>query len=64
MNERRGFWRRNALGGLLYAALYTQTEQSPFLDEFYRRDIEYRIRTVEQPVFGVRDLFARPKNVM
>jgi len=63
-NERRSFWRRNALGGLLYAALYTETEQSPFLDEFHRRNIEQHIRTVEQPVFGVRDLFTRPHDVM
>jgi hypothetical protein len=60
-HERRAYWRRNALGGLLYAALYTETEQSPFLDEFHRRNIESHIRSVEQPVFGTRDLFARPQ---
>jgi hypothetical protein len=63
-HERRSFWRRNALGGLLYAALYTETEKSPFLDEFHRRNIEHHIRTVEQPVFGVRDLFARPQDAV
>ncbi len=63
-HERRSFWRRNALGGLLYAALYTEAEQSPFLDEFHRRNIEQHIRTVEQPVFGMRDLFARPQDVV
>src|ERR1700712_4903529 len=60
-HERRSFWRRNALGGLLYAALYMDAEKSPFLDEFHRRNIESHIRSVEQPVFGVHDLFARPQ---
>jgi hypothetical protein len=63
-HERRTFWRRNALGGLLYASIYTEDADSPFLSEFQRQNIEHHIRTHEQPVFGVRDLFARPQDVM
>ncbi len=59
-NERRTFWRRNALGGILYAAIYTQDAESPFLSEFERRNIEQHIRKMEQPVFGADELFARP----
>jgi hypothetical protein len=58
---RRTFWRRNALGSLLYAAVYTTDSDSPFLSEFYRQNIESRIRSSEQPVFGVHDLFTRPQ---
>lgn len=61
-HERRTFWRRNALGGLLYAAIYTEAGESPFLSEFHRRNIEQHIRHHEQPVFGAVDLFARPDN--
>jgi hypothetical protein len=58
-HERRTFWRRNALGGLLYASIYTKDADSPFLSEFQRQNLEHTIRTHEQPVFGVRDLFTR-----
>jgi len=63
-HERRTFWRRNALGSLLYASIHTEDADSPFLSEFNRQNIESHIRSVEQPVFGVRDLFARPREVM
>lgn len=59
-HERRIFWRRNALGSLFYAALYTEHSDSPFLNAFYRQDIEQRIRRMEQPVFGEHEVFARP----
>jgi hypothetical protein len=57
---RRTFWRRNALGGLYYAALYTENADSAFLSGFHRQNIEQRIRSMEQPVFGEHELFARP----
>lgn len=63
-HERRTFWRRNALGSILYAAIYTEDGESPFLSEFHRRNIEQHIRSIEQPVFGSHDLFARPNEVM
>jgi hypothetical protein len=59
-HERRTFWRRNALGSLLYSAIYTEEAESPFLSEFHRKNIEQHIRTIEEPVFGTQDLFARP----
>ena len=59
-SERRTAWRRNALGGLLYAVIYTKDSGSPFLSEFHRRDIEHHIRKMEQPVFGANDIFAKP----
>jgi hypothetical protein len=58
-HERRLFWRRNALGGLLYAAIYTEEGDSEFLSEFERRNMEQHIRSMEQPAFGAHDLFAR-----
>ncbi len=63
-HERRTFWRRNALGSVLYASIYTEDADSAFLSEFNRQNIESHIRSVEQPVFGARDLFARPREVM
>ena len=60
-HERRTFWRRNALGSLLYASIYTEDGESPFLSEFHRRNIEHHIRSVEQPVMGACDLLARPR---
>ena len=60
-HERRTLWRRNALGGMLYAAIYTEDEESPFLSEFQRKNIEQHIRELEQPVFGKDDLVAGPK---
>jgi len=63
-HERRTFWRRNALGSLLYAAIYTEDADSAFLSEFQRQNIEQHIRIFEQPVFGARDLFARPQDVI
>ena len=59
-HERRIYWRRNAVGSLFYAALYTEPGESPFLSGFYRENIEQHIRSIEQPVFGEHDLFARP----
>jgi hypothetical protein len=58
-HERRTFWRRNALGSLLYAVIYTQDSDSPFLSEFHRQNVAAQIRSVEQPVFGAHDMFAR-----
>ena len=63
-HERRTFWRRNALGSLLYAVIYTEAADSAFLSEFNRQNIEHEIRSREQPVFGAHDLFARPNEVM
>lgn len=63
-HERRTFWRRNALGGLLYAAIYTEAGDSPFLSEFHRQNMEQHIRAMEEPVFSAQDLFARQRNVM
>jgi hypothetical protein len=63
-HEHRTFWRRNALGSLLYAVIYTDEGDSPFLSEFHRQNIESHIRSVEQPVFGARDLFAHSREVM
>ncbi len=60
-HDRRVFWRRNALGGLFYAALYIENGDSPFLSGFHRQNIEQRIRSMEQPVFGEHELFARPE---
>src|SRR5215469_4108935 len=59
-HQRRTLWRRNALGGILYAALYTEDAESPFLSEFHRKNIEHHIRKLEQPVFGAEDLFSGP----
>ena len=59
-HERRTLWRRNALGGILYAAIYTEDEESPFLSEFQRKNIEQHIRKLEQPIFGSDDLFSGP----
>lgn len=61
-HERRTLWRRNALGGILYAAIYTEDGESPFLSEFQRKNIEQHIRKLEQPVFGADDLFAGPSH--
>lgn len=58
-HERRTLWRRNALGGLFYAALYTEDNRSPFLSGFHRQNIEQRIRRMEQPVCGEHELVAR-----
>ncbi len=60
-HERRTLWRRNALGGILYAAIYTEDAESPFLSEFQRKNIEQHIRKLEQPVFGADDLFSGPQ---
>lgn len=57
-HERRVFWRRNALGSLYYAALYTDHSDSPFLSAFNRQSLEQRIRRIEQPVFGEHEVFA------
>ncbi len=59
-HDRRTLWRRNALGGMLYAAIYTEDAESPFLSEFQRKNIEQHIRKLEQPVFGAEDLIAGP----
>jgi|GEM_PF-941354 len=58
-HERRTLWRRNALGGIMYAAIYLQEGDSPFLREFTRKNIEQHIRKLEQPVFGADDLFEK-----
>lgn len=58
-HERRTLWRRNALGGIMYAAIYTDTSESPFLSEFQRRNMEAHIRKLEEPVFGADDLVVR-----
>ena len=58
-HERRTLWRRNALGGLLYAVIYTKENASPFLNEFERTNIETHIRKFEEPVFGADDLIIR-----
>lgn len=57
-HERRVFWRRNALGCLYYASIYTEHEESAFLNAFYRQNIEQHIRKMEQPVFGEHEMFA------
>src|ERR1700722_2357615 len=59
-HERRMLWRRNAVGGMLYAAVYTEDADSPFLSEFQRKNIEHHIRKLEQPVFGADDLLSGP----
>ncbi|HEU5047231.1 MAG TPA: hypothetical protein VFT64_05235 [Rickettsiales bacterium] len=59
-HPRRTLWRRNALGGILYAAIYTEDGESPFLSGFQRKNIEQHIRNFEQPVFGSDDLFSGP----
>jgi hypothetical protein len=59
-HERRTLWRRNALGNVLYAAIYTEDAESAFLSEFQRKNIEQHIRKLEQPVFGDKDLFSGP----
>lgn len=59
-HERRMLWRRNVVGGILYAAVYTEDADSPFLSEFHRKNIEHHIRKLEQPVFGADDLLSGP----
>lgn len=59
-HDRRTMWRRNALGNVLYAAIYTEDAESPFLSEFQRKNIEQHIRKLEQPVFGTADLLSGP----
>ena len=59
-HDRRVFWRRNALGSLFYAVIYTENGDSAFLSGFHRQNIEQRIRSMEQPVFGEHEVFARP----
>lgn len=63
-HERRTVWRRNALGNLLYACIYTQDLDSPFLSSFARQNVEQHIRSREQPMFGMRELFSRPHAAM
>ena len=58
-HDRRTLWRRNALGGVMYAAIYTDEGDSPFLREFNRKNIEQHIRKLEQPVFGGEDLIVK-----
>lgn len=58
-HDRRTLWRRNALGGVYYAVLYTEHDESEFLSAFYRQNIEHHIRQAEQPVFGADDLLTR-----
>jgi hypothetical protein len=45
---------------MLYAVIYTEDAESPFLSEFQRKNIEQHIRQLEQPVFGADDLFSGP----
>jgi len=59
-HERRTLWRRSAVGGMLYAAIYTEDAESPFLSEFQRKNIEQHVRTLEQPMFGTDDLLSGP----
>lgn len=58
-HERRSYWRRNALGSLLYGAIYTEEGPSQFLSEFMRQNIAQHIRSSEQPVCGGRDVITR-----
>jgi hypothetical protein len=58
-HERRSQWRRNALGGLQYAVIYTEDTSSEFLSEFMRQNIVHHIRSTEQPVCGGRDVITR-----
>ena len=61
-HERRAFWRRNALGSLLYSVIYTEDAESVFLSEFMRQNIVQHIRSTEQPVFGGQDVITRSQS--
>jgi hypothetical protein len=49
-HERRRLWKHNALGGLMFAAVYTDAQQSHFLNTFEREKIVDAIRLIEEPV--------------
>jgi len=48
-HDNRIFWRRNALAGILYAAIYTDESDSAFLSEFSRQNLVHHICKLEQP---------------
>lgn len=52
-HDRRPFWRRNALGSLLYAAIYTEDAASSFLSQFMRQNLVQQISSCEEPVCKV-----------
>jgi hypothetical protein len=49
-HDRRRLWKHNALGGLMFAVIYTETLQSNFLSAFEREKIVDALRAIEEPV--------------
>ncbi len=52
-HERKRLWKHNALGGMMFAAIYTESMQSRFLSGFEREKIADAIRKIEEPVCRV-----------